>query len=991
MQMKSIRHHRGRNRAAIAAAAMGLGLLNLGAAIQDDLVVHLTFDNSLTDRSGRSNNGTAVGSPTFVEGRVGSHAVALSSARDGSSFNYVTLGSPAALNFGTSTDFTISFWARFKSWTFDPPFIGNKNWLSGNNPGWMIATGTDGRLQWNMGGSPGLRKDYDGPAGTVSDGNWHHIAATFLRAGEVITYIDGKEVDVRDVTASLNNIDTPAGFATNIGQDGTGRYTDGGNVGISDLAMDDLGIWRRALTPDEISRIFTAGSGGAPLSTVVSSPVPPTLKSPVQPVATTAGTDLSIKAIPRGSSPFTYQWNRNGAAIQGATNAILNLQDVQSTQAGNYTLTIRNTVGSFTSEPAEVSVDTTQPPVFTLSPANVGAALGGAARFRSSARGVNPITYQWKANGQPLGGATNAELVLSRIKPADAGKYSVTATAGNGQSTTSPEILLSIVNDLRQDLVAHLTFDSDYSDTSGRGNHGSAVGAPKLVEGRIGSKALGFSTKKDGSSFNYVTLGTPRDLDFGFDADYSISFWVRIGKFSRDPVLIANKSWEGSGSRVGYALALGADGRFQWNFKEQVGERADYDTAGGVLSDSQWHHVAVSFQRGGQALTWIDGKLVDSQSLPTSGTLIETGLPLNIGQDGSGTYTENGNAEIEDGTMDDVAIWRRAISNEEVLTIFNKGQILGANVQQQSITDNLVLHLPFDADFQDQSGRNNHGRVVGSPTLEPGKIGSRALAFRNLKDGTSFNYVSLGSIQDLNFGSDSDFSVSFWTRFSQWSGDPAFIGNKNWASGGNQGWIIATAGDGRLQWNLGDGDAGGRTRKDYDGPGGALGNGAWHHVAVTFDQQGNALTYLDGALVNTTVISADLDSLDTPAGLSVNIGQDGTGTYTDNKSVGIEDGRIDDVAVWSRVLGAAEITTIYKGGLEGKDILGRIASSPPIIQAALAAGQITLNWNNSGGPFTLESTSTLGSRANWQAVSGAGDGTAKIPANATAQFFRLRK
>src|SRR5262249_18390549 len=86
------------------------------AAITDNLVVHLGFEGNLQDSSGRGNHGTPVGSPSFVPGKIG-QAVAIVSKKDGSVLNYVTLGTPADLNFGTETDFTISFWSKFSQWT----------------------------------------------------------------------------------------------------------------------------------------------------------------------------------------------------------------------------------------------------------------------------------------------------------------------------------------------------------------------------------------------------------------------------------------------------------------------------------------------------------------------------------------------------------------------------------------------------------------------------------------------------------------------------------------------------------------------------------------------------------------------------------------------------------------------------------------------------------------------------------------------------------
>lgn len=86
----------------LSAAALVLGPA-ASAGISDGLVVHLTFDNTLNDASGRANHGTAVGSPRFVAGRVGSHAAGLSSRKDGTGFDYVALGTPADLAFGTAT------------------------------------------------------------------------------------------------------------------------------------------------------------------------------------------------------------------------------------------------------------------------------------------------------------------------------------------------------------------------------------------------------------------------------------------------------------------------------------------------------------------------------------------------------------------------------------------------------------------------------------------------------------------------------------------------------------------------------------------------------------------------------------------------------------------------------------------------------------------------------------------------------------------------
>ena len=61
---------------------------------------------------------------------------------------------------------------------------------------------------------------------------------------------------------------TPAqsAFAVNIGQDGTGNYADNGSAYNINAAIDDLGVWRRALTANEALAIYRGGQAGLDLS-----------------------------------------------------------------------------------------------------------------------------------------------------------------------------------------------------------------------------------------------------------------------------------------------------------------------------------------------------------------------------------------------------------------------------------------------------------------------------------------------------------------------------------------------------------------------------------------------------------------------------------------------------------------------------------------------------------------------------------------------------
>jgi hypothetical protein len=249
-----------------------------------------------------------------------------------------------------------------------------------------------------------------------------------------------------------------------------------------------------------------------------------------------------------------------------------------------------------------------------------------------------------------------------------------------------------------------------------------------------------------------------------------------------------------------------------------------------------------------------------------------------------------------------------------------------------TITKDMVVHLPFDNSYANTVAGGPTADKVGAPTFAAGKVGAGALAYSSKADGSEFNYVTLGTPEQLNFVGDVSFSVSFWAKLGIWTGDPAFLSNKDWGGGGNPGWVIATAGDGRIQWNFTDG-----TRRDFDSAGGIFSDKNWHHIVVTFDRAGDATAYVDGSKVDARTITPALDTLD--SGLPTNIGQDGNGTYTDGGGVGVDDGQIDDVAIWRRVISAGEVTRIYSAALAGVNVANvPDAAGPTVTEYVPAMG-----------------------------------------------------
>ncbi|MEO6035944.1 MAG: LamG-like jellyroll fold domain-containing protein, partial [Verrucomicrobiota bacterium] len=165
------------------------------------------------------------------------------------------------------------------------------------------------------------------------------------------------------------------------------------------------------------------------------------------------------------------------------------------------------------------------PPSFTSQPLSQNAFAGENVTFSATAVGAPTITLQWKKNGVNIAGQTNSSLTVSNVYYGSADTYTVTATNPFGSLTSSGATITvnypPVFANLTNGLVLHLTFDTDYSDSSGHANNGTVVGAPTLVAGKIGSKALSVSTDTTNSIYNYVSLGSPSDLLFGSNVNFS--------------------------------------------------------------------------------------------------------------------------------------------------------------------------------------------------------------------------------------------------------------------------------------------------------------------------------------------------------------------------------------------------------------------------------------------------------------------------------------
>lgn len=210
------------------------------AFANEGTVLNLGFENNVNDESSSTLPTVVQGNPEFSQGRIG-QAISFTSPGQ-----YIDLGKSSELQFGDSTDFSIAFWFKSDGISGDPSIISNKDWNSGSNTGWILASNSK-NLIWNFKTSESSRLDYHMPE--VVDHNWHHIVVTHDRDGSARFYKDGTLIHTVDISGMKGTLDSS--YTTKIGQDGTGNY---GSTLTAKL--DELQIYRKALTESEVRSLY---------------------------------------------------------------------------------------------------------------------------------------------------------------------------------------------------------------------------------------------------------------------------------------------------------------------------------------------------------------------------------------------------------------------------------------------------------------------------------------------------------------------------------------------------------------------------------------------------------------------------------------------------------------------------------------------------------------------------------------------------------------
>jgi Concanavalin A-like lectin/glucanases superfamily len=261
-----------------------------------------------------------------------------------------------------------------------------------------------------------------------------------------------------------------------------------------------------------------------------------------------------------------------------------------------------------------------------------------------------------------------------------------------------------------------------------------------------------------------------------------------------------------------------------------------------------WYHVVGVFDDNANMLRiYINGVQESSATWNGAiGTASLTSTGLVLGRRGKDNISGR---DYVNGLIDDVRIYNRALSNDEIKRLYKIGATFKVNTSQNlnnnnSLQKGLVGWWTFDGkdmsgvQAYDRSGNGNRGILTSGPVRTIGKIG-QALSF----DGSN-DYVAVGSASNLN--NLTKFTYSVWIKPSADAGTVGHIVttkdiyDKYFSFYGNSG-----GSSNKIRSGVGTNG----TSADTSTPNNTITPGKWHHVVITYDDTGDRKVriYINGA------------------------------------------------------------------------------------------------------------------------------------------------
>ncbi len=212
-------------------------------SLSTNLIEFYHFDEISGERTG-VNSSINLNETGYVGSDMGVCELGLK-ASDQTNSNYLAPSTTSSLSFNSSQDFSIAFWAKV-----DPSSAGYQ-FIYGDQTDFYVAFYVDGSNDVNvevwMGGASTIINE---TAVFSANGNWNHFAISLDRDTNSVFYFNGTQYYDSSTPST-------AGSFTDVTNERIGHAIYTGNVDAVNGVIDEMGIWNKALTAGEVSKLYS--------------------------------------------------------------------------------------------------------------------------------------------------------------------------------------------------------------------------------------------------------------------------------------------------------------------------------------------------------------------------------------------------------------------------------------------------------------------------------------------------------------------------------------------------------------------------------------------------------------------------------------------------------------------------------------------------------------------------------------------------------------
>lgn len=430
-----------------------------------------------------------------------------------------------------------------------------------------------------------------------------------------------------------------AGNATNLQVTGSGTLSwfdapNGGNLLGTGSTFNTGQLW--TTTMFYVESTFANCNTERTAIDVVVTPEPVITQQPIA-VTTCEGNNVVFE-VEATNGNISYQWSYNNFNITNETDPTLLLNNVTTTNAGNYSVVITNACTSILSDVVQLSVDPSDLN-FTSHPTSTIVCKGSSATLSASYTGT-VTNVQWYKDGQQLTGENNSNLNLNNINSTTAGEYYIVIEDNSGCDLKSNIANIDVSGIESFYALSNENFDDEFNL-----NNGSlwTQTPTQISPTQDRFNQLNYAINNQSNSGGGFTTNTPISYP-----QTTISFWISDQMGNNSPPLIYGPDL----SEPYHHL------RLQNNSMYIQSPTGNYFVAlNQALSSTGWNHIVWS-ANGSENYVYLNGNLV----IQTNDGVNPADYP--IGSFFTRPSVFNGNAMI--GKYDDVKVINKTISLEEV-------------------------------------------------------------------------------------------------------------------------------------------------------------------------------------------------------------------------------------------------------------------------------------------------------------------------------------